>query len=682
MNPDDDPAAEESFEAALVAYDEALARGEAAEQALSSAPPGLRWRLEQAREVLRRLEEARREPRPAPAPARLDRFRILRELGRGGFGVVYLAHDPTTARDVALKVPRAEALLTPELCRRFLREAHTAAGLDHPHLVPVYEARADGPVSYIASAYCPGGSLADWLRRQGRPMPWRLAAQVVAAVADAVAYVHGRGILHRDLKPANVLLAPNPKSEARNPKQFRNLEEENPKPAAPGVSGLGDSGLGIVSDFELRISDFIPKVTDFGLAKAMEGPGETRSVAFLGTPAYMAPEQAAGRSRDVTPATDVYALGAILYECLTGRPPFTGESDLVILQQVQQEPPVPPRQLRADVPRDLEAVCLKCLEKDPARRFASAAALADELRRCLRGEPTLTRPPRWPARAWRAVRRRPLASAAALVFTGLAVGLLVVQQLTDPDRPLRALERRLAAGQAVTLVGETGPPAWFRVRAGEGQTNTSIAVSEPFAVSTYELSLVDLLPDPQRERYRFRAEVRHDRGNGPSQVGIYFGHRQFATARGVEHCLCELAFSEANAPSTMARDDQGNMYSQVLLQLRRYRARGALPEHLGTSGCGPRKRFPFPAGGLSPAVWHRLAVEVRPEGARAYWDNEMIGEVARDYLWGATREMLTGGPEPIALPADPPPDGALGLFVLGGMATFRSVAVEPLNDEK
>jgi tetratricopeptide (TPR) repeat protein len=322
----------------------------------------------------------------------LGRFELRRELGRGGFGVVYLAYDPALGREVALKVPRLEAALTSDLRDRFRTEARAAAGLDHPNLVPVYEVGEVGPVCYLVSAYCPGASLADWLRRRADPVPFRLAAGLAAKLAEAVEHAHAHGVLHRDLKPANVLLETPEDSEA--------------------TDGLG----------------FVPRVTDFGLAKLMDpaGPaGPTRTGAVLGTPAYMAPEQAGGKARAVGPAADVYSLGAILYELLTGRPPFVGESDLDTLHQVRSAEAVSPSRLRPRVPRDLETICLKCLEKDSARRYPTAAALAGDLNRFLAGQSVRARPVGRPERAWRYCCRRPLvASLTAALIVAVGSGLV------------------------------------------------------------------------------------------------------------------------------------------------------------------------------------------------------------------------------------------------------------------
>jgi WD40 repeat protein/serine/threonine protein kinase len=334
---------------------------------------------------------------PSPSiqgfPAQIGPFRLIRVLGAGGSSIVYLAEDQRLRRQVALKIPRPETLGSAVLRRRFLREAKAAAGLDHPNLVPVYESGEAGLFCWIASVYCEGPTLAAWLRTRSEPVPAADAAALVAALASAVQHAHEHGILHRDIKPANVLLA------------------------ACGVATP-------------QAAQWIPKLTDFGLAKLFEPdahtePGEaTRSGAVLGTPMYMAPEQAQGRTTEIGPATDVYALGVMLYEILTGRPPFRGGTDLDTLRLVLQEEPEAPRRVRGDLPRDLEAICLKCLEKEPSRRYPSALALADDLRRFLDGKQTLVRPLSVWARGARWARRRP--AAAAL----LAVSIAAVTALT------------------------------------------------------------------------------------------------------------------------------------------------------------------------------------------------------------------------------------------------------------
>jgi len=351
----------------MAAYDEQLAGESAAGEQAGTLPRGAeitpephRQRLRMCIDLLRQASRTGRESPPVqsvyPAllPEVFGRFRVVRELGRGGFGVVFLADDPALGRQVALKVPRPEVLAEPNLRERFLLEARAAARLDHPNVVPVHEAGQVGPVCYLVSAYCPGPTLAAWLRQQTRPVGPRQAAALVALLADGVAHAHDRGIFHRDLKPANVMLVPN-----------------------PAADGLG----------------FTPRLTDFGLAKLLEAEiDQTSSGVVLGTPPYMAPEQAEGWSSAAGAAIDVYALGVILYELLTGRLPFLGGSLLLTLEQVRAGQPRPPRRLCPEVPRDLETVCLKCLRRDPRQRYGTAAALAADLRCFLAGEPVRARP--------------------------------------------------------------------------------------------------------------------------------------------------------------------------------------------------------------------------------------------------------------------------------------------------
>jgi WD40 repeat protein len=420
---DEPEAGADTLDSLLAAWDEALAAGGIPPTVDTAALPAeVRARLEQRLACMKLLWEAlaptppqapTRLPAPGDAlPSSLGRFQIRQELGRGGYGVVFLAHDPQLRRDVALKVPRPEALADPELRARFLREAQAASRLDHPNVVPVHEAGEVNAVCYIAAAYCPGISLAQWLRQRDEPVSWREAAALVQTLAQAMQYAHEHGIVHRDLKPANVLL------------DFR-----CPAPAIdPGRS---------------TIEKAVPRITDFGLARQLgEDSQQTQSGAILGTPSYMAPEQAGGRSREVGPAADVYALGAILYEMLTGRPPFLGQTVLETLEQVRWHEPVPPGALRPQVPRDLETICLHCLHKESQRRYASAQALAEDLRRFRAGEPIQARPVGVVERLLKWGQRHPaiasLTAVSALV-TILGV-LLVVWQWRRAEGALDRLE--------------------------------------------------------------------------------------------------------------------------------------------------------------------------------------------------------------------------------------------------
>lgn len=291
-------------------------------------------------------------------PVQIGPYTVERELGRGGFGVVLLARDERLDRSVALKVPRPEVLGNAAVRERFLREAEAVAALAHPNIVPVYEVGQLGPVDFIASQYCPHGSLADALAA-GKTFSPRQSAQLIQHLAEAVEHIHSHGLLHRDLKPSNVLLAEKDEEHDR--------ADELP---------------------------FRPLVTDFGLAKLVEQSFyETGSSVMLGTPLYMSPEQAACQQHRIGPWTDVYSLGVMLYELLTGRAPFLGPGLVAVLTELQTAEPTPPRSLRSTVPRELETICLKCLAKDPADRYQIAAELAADLDRYLAGKRISARRP-------------------------------------------------------------------------------------------------------------------------------------------------------------------------------------------------------------------------------------------------------------------------------------------------
>jgi eukaryotic-like serine/threonine-protein kinase len=345
------------------------------------------------------------------------RFTILRELGRGGLGVVLLAFDPVLQRHVALKIPRPEALLTRDLRQRFRREAQAAGRLTHPNIVPVHEVGEVGPVCFIASAFVEGQSLADWIKEIAGPADPRAAAAIVVELAKAMAYAHSQGVLHRDLKPGNVLLEPR-SSEA----------------ISAGGGELSPTA----------------KIADFGLAKILDLAGdETRTGAIIGTPAYMSPEQAKADHGDIGPATDIYALGAVLYELLTGRPPFRARSDAETLRLVVCEEPTALRRVNPDCPRDLEAICRKCLEKQPRRRYATATELARDLERFLRNEPTKARNLSRLQRARRWCQRNPLpAVLGTAVLLTFALGVAVSTRFAF-ESSQRATEAEMERNRAI-----------------------------------------------------------------------------------------------------------------------------------------------------------------------------------------------------------------------------------------
>ena len=310
---------------------------------------------------------------PAEASVVVPGYEIVRELGRGGMGVVYQARHIKLDRPVALKMILAGSHAGAADLARFQTEAEAIARLRHPNIVQVYEVGEHERKPFFSLEFCGGGSLEKKLG--GTPLPSKEAASLVGTLARAMQAAHEQKVIHRDLKPANVLLA----------------------------------------------EDGTPKITDFGLAKKLDEAGQTASGAVMGTPSYMAPEQAGGKSNEIGPLTDVYALGAILYECLTGRPPFKAATALDTILQLVGDEPVPPTKLQSKTPRDLETICLKCLEKEPRRRYTSARELADDLRRYLAGEPIRARPVGRAERAAKWVRRNPVVAA---LLTAVAVSVL------------------------------------------------------------------------------------------------------------------------------------------------------------------------------------------------------------------------------------------------------------------
>ncbi len=350
---------------------------------------------------------------PAPTAAaapwpRIPGYQLLAELGRGGFGVVYLARQASLNRLVALKMLLPATLAWPEHQERFRIEAETLARLNHPNVVPIYAIGTAVGQPFFTMAYVPGPSLARVLN--GQPQDPAASARLLEILARTIHTVHQRAIIHRDLKPANVLLQP----------VGAGSQEAEPEPACVDLSLLGPP------------ASVIPKVTDFGLAKDLSAARKlTQSGTALGTPAYMAPEQVRNVRGGVGRAADIYALGSILYEMLTGRPPFLAETLAETWSQLLNEEPLPPARLRPRLPRDLATICLKCLEKSPRQRYASAWDLAEDLRRFQAGEPIRARPVGPIGRAARWCHRRPLVASLIALSAALTLAFLVTVLVYD-----------------------------------------------------------------------------------------------------------------------------------------------------------------------------------------------------------------------------------------------------------
>jgi tetratricopeptide (TPR) repeat protein/tRNA A-37 threonylcarbamoyl transferase component Bud32 len=385
------------------------------------------WKTHQVGDVTEPLSP--REARAAGRPARrvVAGYEVLGELGRGGMGVVYKARQLGLNRLVALKMVLAGAHAGEVQLARFYAEAEAVAGLQHPNIVQIFEVGKHDDLPYFSLEFVDGGSLAQKL--DGKPQPPKEAARLLEAVARGVACAHRHGIIHRDIKPANVLLT----------------------------------------------RDGVPKITDFGLAKRLESDSsQTKSGTLMGTPNYMAPEQAAGKTKEVGPLSDGYALGAVLYEMLTGRAPLVGTTIVETLDLVQKKEPLPPSRLQPGVPRDLETICLKCLQKEPAKRYASAEVLAEDLRRFLAGEPILARPVSLTERAWRWCKRNPRVAALTsivlllLLTAGAALSALAVTRARNQAAEARRRDDELKAiDQTRELARQRLEQATEAVKAGD-----------------------------------------------------------------------------------------------------------------------------------------------------------------------------------------------------------------------
>jgi WD40 repeat protein/serine/threonine protein kinase len=350
---------------------------------------------------------------PAEEGACFGDYELIRKIAQGGMGVVFQARQKTLNRLVALKMILAGRLATAAEIQRFRAEAAAAAQLDHPGIVPIYEVGEQAGQHYFSMGFVEGDSLAAKVK--DGPLPPREAARLIEQVARAVDYAHRRGIIHRDLKPANILLARGTGSLA--------------------CPSGGEDRQGCLSH------DLVPKITDFGLARMVANESNlTVSGQVVGTPSYMPPEQAAGKGEPIGPAADVYAVGATLYCLLTGRPPFQAASVMETLKQVLEQEPVPPRQLNAAVPRDLETICLKCLQKEPTRRYPSAEAVAVDLAHFLAGEPIQARPVGKAERWWRWCRRNP-------VLAGLTAAVATLLVVVAVSATVAAVQFRLMAHQ-------------------------------------------------------------------------------------------------------------------------------------------------------------------------------------------------------------------------------------------
>ncbi len=406
----------------------------------------------------------------SPRWPHVEGYEILGELGRGGMGVVYKARHLELRRTVALKMILTGGHAASEEVARFRTEAEAVARLQHPNVVQIHDIGEHQGLPYFSLEFCSGGSLAG--RLGGTPQPPRRAAALVETLARAIHAAHQTGIVHRDLKPANVLLA---------------TPADLPADQPPG---------------QIALEQLVPKITDFGLAKKLDDPGQTRSGAIMGTPSYMSPEQCEGRVDAIGPATDVYALAAILYEMTTGKTPFKGATSWDTIEQVRTQEPVKPRQLQPNLPRDLETICLKGLRKAPGQRYASARDLADDLRRWQDGQPIKARPTSAWERGWKWARRRPAAAGLLGVAVLAACASVAALALYARSQSQQAdiAKQELKRNQEQEEVREHSSRTLLRAQQYEAAENWADANTELVKAQESLYAQPDLLADELRRK--------------------------------------------------------------------------------------------------------------------------------------------------------------------------------------
>jgi serine/threonine-protein kinase len=603
-------------------------------------------------------------------------YELICELGRGGMGVVYQARHRHLEEVRALKMILAGPHASPAAIARFIREGKALTRLtreEHPpNIVRVFDFDFDKHegLPYYAMELVQGGSLRDFLTLG--PLEPREAAALVGKLAMGVEFLHSHGVLHRDLKPANILMD----------------------------------------------SKGVPKIADFGLAKLFEvDPNDPEAPTWVGsaslgggTVAYMAPEQAAGRPWEIGLATDIHALGIILYECLTGQRPFVGKTDLALRTLISTKEAVPPSRHNAEIAPELEAICLKCLEKKPAQRYASAQRLADDLERWLRDEqPQDT--PTWFGRLAKSVRRHAAVLIGVAMLGSTLVALRAALMLNSPgsapSRPERVLtpdvgsdertqadesarleiEAALVRGQPVTLVGEKGVPRWSEWQTGSWGSHLRRGDGGVCTIESGTAGLLEIVPDPQSNNYRLTAQIRHELSDAAlGEVGIYFARKSDRVNQREIHFFTQVSFNAVWGdaaireripvpPNRPLRKNFVGMFTRLLWD-----------EHVFPNvdhKVSVAKVAEFEALGEKSGRWNDLVVDVTPTIVTVRWNEQSVEVTPTSIQHSIDVDLKT-----IELPLRSPlrglrpqfrPRGGLGLYVRRGTASFRRVSVIPLS---
>lgn len=568
------------------------------------------------------------------------RFVLLRELGQGGMGVVYKAFDTHLDRMVALKMTiPLEGNHSANFMKmeRFSIEAKAMARLNHVNIISVLEIGEAEQCAYLVMPYLPGGTLSDRLRKFDTPGK---IVSMFANVVSAVQHAHENEVLHRDLKPANILFT----------------------------------------------KDNEPVVADFGLAKLTEqSMNLTIPGIGLGTPPYMAPEQTPLGNGNVTPVSDIWSLGVLLYELLTKKRPFEGETNYDVYTNIIRKKPIPIRQLDQSIDRNLEAIVMKCLQKRPSDRFQSAEALYQELDRWQKGKPILTRRDNFWEGTKRWVRAHPFFALLTVQLLLLLLAAPVVYYRLHPDRPLWEQQARLEKRKPIQILGPNGEPSWYRW-VWSKQSQAGVGDDGHFVIHSWEkLALLELIPDPKTDRYRLEAEIRHLRGDTTSQAGFYFFHDVHEGIEGRVDAFIRLSFNDlinvkAMAPRPLPKHvvEAGNRIqfeSQVA-----FRHPGRTTASATTNSFYPKSHHRKPAG-IRGIDWIKVRIDVTPEGITVRFGDQqfdtvpfskMITSFETQKRW--VNELTKEDPQ-----FDIKLQSSLGLFVCRGIASYRNVRFTPLD---
>jgi predicted Ser/Thr protein kinase len=574
-----------------------------------------------------------------PPNVRFTHYTDLQFIDRGGMGLVYKAVQTNANRIVALKIMNPIAQSDSRQEKRFKTEAEALARLSHPGIVQIYDVGHENGVAYFSMEYVSGGPLSKRIKAGPRLSP-RDAAELMAGVSSAIAAAHAVGVVHRDVKPSNIL--------------------------------LNDIGK--------------PKVTDFGLAALADSTARmTNTGALLGTPSYMSPEQASGRYDDVGPRSDVYSLGATLYELLTGKPPFVADTPVATAMKVCNERIVRPREIEPKVPADLEGICLKCLEKNPLDRYPTAAGLANDLSRYLRGEPVRPLSPLQRAVRW--TKRHQVATVAPLLLVLAGLLLFALWPLSEKEK----IDRDLIKGKETILVRDQGMPRWHRWELGAAKLDLRDSPNGDGAVgfNANQLSLLELCSDTFRDRYTFEAEIQHVKNFEYSgRVGVYLMSRGEGNVRHWQ----TVQFSDFPTRPPGVQEDVKPVGLRLMDRLSIFH-----PTYVdvpGISNTSKGEYFEFmPANpdqraeNLNPAMWRLIHVVVTPDFVEVYWrdgPNGLNAPVLRKpadrfpvYQQAFQRSLDKDFPNQNRVAPPWSARGSVGIFATKAAIAFKNVRLIP-----